>query len=158
PLSMLFVLLLFTLLQALVGMLIDPEDVRVLAPHPVPDRTLFAVRLAQMFAHLALLSVGFTVTSTLLAVVRQPVLATLFVYPVLALSTTLVALGAVALFFTVLLRVGGPTHFQRLALWMQVASATLFMVATQAGPRLLPREVAKSAWASTSAWKLLWPP
>ena len=48
--SALYFVLAMILLQSLAGMLMDPVDVRVLARHPVPDRTLFAVRLVQVFA------------------------------------------------------------------------------------------------------------
>jgi hypothetical protein len=154
-------LLLFYLLQALVGLLVDPSDVRVLIPHPVPDRTLFAVRLMQVFAYLALLAVGFTAGSVFLAVFGQPVLPTLLVFPLLSLLTTLTALGAVSLFFAALLRIVGPASFQRVSLWTQVISAVLFMAVTQGGGRLLPEAAVKELWAWGQAhpsWKLLWPP
>lgn len=131
---------------------------RVLAPHPVPDRTLFAVRMAQVFAYLLLLTSGFTAGNVLLAVFGQPVLPVLLVFPLLAVLTTVVALGGVALFLAALLRLAGPALFQRVSLWTQVASAALLMLGMQLGPRLVPEETAKRVWESESAWKLLWPP
>ncbi len=157
-LSILLLLHVFFLLQALVGMLIDPDDVRVLAPHPVTDRTLFAVRLAHVFAFLLVISAGFVAGNVALAVFRQPVLPTLLVYPLLAGLTTLVALGGVALFFTLLLRLVGPTHFQRIALWAQIGSAVLLVVGMQVLARVLPEELLQRAWEARTAWKLAWPP
>ena len=155
--SALFFLLLFYLVQALAGMLVDPTDVRVLAPHPVPDRTLFAVRLVQVFAYLFVLAASFTLGNVMLAVFRQPVLATLFVFPLLSLACTLTALGGVTLFLAVLLRVVGPAHFQRVSLWAQIGSAVVLMGGLQVAPRLVPEHL----WQRLGENEFLracWPP
>jgi len=155
--SALFFLLLFILVQALAGMLVDPSDVRVLAPHPVPDRTLFAVRLAQVFAYLFVIAVSFTAGNVMLAVFRQPVLPTLLVFPLLSLACALTALGGVALLLAVLLRVAGPSYFQRITLWAQIGTAVVLMGAFQVAPRLVPPHVWESLAANETV-RALWPP
>jgi len=155
--SALFFLLLFFLVQALAGMLVDPTDVRVLAPHPVPDRTLFAVRLAQVFAYLFVIAMSFTVGDVMLAVFRQPVLPTLLVYPLLSLACALTALGGVALMLALLLRLVGPSYFQRISLWAQIGTAVVLMGGFQIAPRLVPPHVWK-ALAESEVVRALWPP
>jgi len=155
--SALFLLLLFYLVQALAGMLVDPTDVRVLAPHPVPDRTLFAVRLVQVFAYLFVIAASFTLGNVMLAVFREPVVATLLVFPLLSLACALTALGGVAFLTALLLRLVGPAHFQRVSLWVQIASAVVLVGGMQVAPRLVPRHVWKEA-AQNELLRALWPP
>lgn len=151
----LFLLLGFTLLQSLLGILVDPTDVRVLAAHPVPDRTFFAARLVQLFANTFVLAAAFTLGNMLLACIHKPLLPVLILCPMLALSCTLTALGAVALLVAVLLRVAGPERFQRVVLWVQITCAA----GLAGGIQILPRALGPGLWralvTSTSDWKLL---
>ena len=155
--SALLGLLAFYLTQSLAGMLVDPEDVRTLAPHPVPDRTLFAVRLVQVFAYLALLATSFTAGNLMVAVFLQPPAVTLLAFPLLSLASTLTALGLVALAFSVLLRIAGPVHFQRITLWAQIGGAVLVTAGLQAAPQILPREMVKTLVAHPVT-SFVWPP
>lgn len=153
--AVLFFLLGFTLLQSLLGILVDPTDVRVLSAHPVPDRTFFAARLAQLFAHTFALAAAFTAGNLLLAFLGKPFLPVLLLGPVLALACTLTALGAVALLVAFLLRVAGPERFQRVVLWVQITCAA----GLAGGIQILPRAVGPVLWkslaSSSSDWKLL---
>jgi hypothetical protein len=146
------------LLQSLASMLMDPTDVRVLARHPVPDRTLFAVRLVQVFAYLSIQSLGFLGGNLMLAWIKNPAVPVLTVYPLLALAATLTVLGAVTLLVTGLLRLVGPGQFQRVVLWMQVVVGGAVAASVQIAPRLIGRERLQELWESDSAWKVLWPP
>lgn len=157
-LSALLFILVLVLLQSLAGMLMDPVDVRVLARHPVPDRTLFAVRLVQVFAYLVLQSAGFLAGNLMVAWIKNPVVPVLLLYPLLVLVATLTALGGVALIVAGLLRLVGPGHFQRVVLWMQVLVGGGVAVAIQILPRLIGLERLRAIWEADSAWKLLWPP
>lgn len=156
--SALYFVLAMILLQSLAGMLMDPVDVRVLARHPVPDRTLFAVRLVQVFAYLSIQSAGFLAGNLMLAWTKNPIVPVLVVYPLLALAATLTVLGAVALLVTGLLRMVGPGQFQRVVLWMQVTVGGAVAASVQIVPRLIGQERMKVLWESDSAWKVLWPP
>lgn len=156
--SALFLLLLFALLQSLVAMLMDPTDVRVLGRHPVQDRTLFAVRLAQLFAYLFVLGASFLAGNVLLAVWRLPVAGVLLVYPLLTLLGVCTALGMVALVVAAVLKLAGPERFQRVSLWIQVGAAAALAGGLQVLPRMLPRDFWRQLWESPSAWKTLWPP
>ncbi|MEQ1893980.1 MAG: hypothetical protein ABL998_15675 [Planctomycetota bacterium] len=157
-LSALLFILVLILLQSLAGMLMDPVDVRVLARHPVPDRTLFAVRLVQVFAYLALQSAGFLAGNLMVAWIKNPVVPVLLVYPLLVLATTLTALGGIALLVAGLLRLVGPGHFQRVVLWMQVFVGGAAAASAQILPRLIGMERLRAMWETDSPWKFLWPP
>lgn len=157
-LSALLFILVLILLQSLAGMLMDPVDVRVLARHPVPDRTLFAVRLVQVFAYLAVQSAGFLAGNLMVAWIKNPVVPVLLVYPLLVLATTLTALGGIALLVAGLLRLVGPGHFQRVVLWMQVFVGGAAAASAQILPRLIGMERLRAMWETGSPWKFLWPP
>lgn len=157
-LSTLLFILVLILLQSLAGMLMDPVDVRVLARHPVPDRTLFAVRLVQVFAYLALQSAGFLAGNLMVAWIKNPITPVILLYPLLVLATTLTALGGIALLVAGLLRLVGPGHFQRVVLWMQVLVGGAAAASAQIVPRLIGMERLRGIWEADSPWKFLWPP
>lgn len=155
--SVLVVLLALMLFQFLAGILVDPTDIGVVAPHPVADRTLFAVRLAEVFAYLLVFTASFTAGNVLLAVFSKPPLAVLFVYPLLSLLCAATTLGAVALLFALCLRIVGPTHFQRVTLWVQILGGMLLFAGSQA-PRFARREQ-WGLWFDEFGWlRFLWPP
>src|SRR5262245_12377298 len=125
--SVLVALLATMLLQILAGILVDPTDIGVVAPHPVNDRTVFGVRLAEVASFVALIGLGFTGGNVFLAVFGKPPLAVLCLFPLFSLLCAATTLGAVALLFALALRIVGPTHFQRVTLWAQIlAGIVLF--------------------------------
>src|SRR5687768_3070154 len=81
--SVLGLLLAMLLFQHLAGVLVDPTDIGVVAPHPVSDRTVFAVRMSEVFAYLMIFVASFTAGNVMLAVFAKPPLAVLFVFPLL---------------------------------------------------------------------------
>src|SRR5262245_4827527 len=111
------------LLAQFASLLVDPSDIGVVSPHPVPDRTLFAARLAHVAAYVTLLATPFALGSMLLAVFGKPVLQVLLVFPLISLCSTLLTVGIVALLFALSLRIFGPARFQRVTLWIQIAGA-----------------------------------
>lgn len=129
----------FALLSQLASILVDPTDIGLIGPHPVTDRTLFAVRLAQLFAHVGVIAGGYAAGNVLVAVWGQPPRAVLLVYPLLAALTATLALGLVALLFAALLRLAGPAHFQRVSFWVQVLGGVVVFGGIQLGARLLFR-------------------
>lgn len=155
--SALMLILSFFLFQHFAGILVDPTDIGVVAPHPVEDRTLFAARLAEVAAYLALFVLSFTAGNVLLGVFAQPPLAVLLAYPVLSFLCGATTIGLVALLFALCLRIVGPTHFQRVTLWAQILGGVLIFVAFQL-PRLVhPQQL--ELWAEEFRdLRCLWPP
>jgi hypothetical protein len=150
-------LLALMLFQYAAGILVDPSDIAVVAPHPVGDRTVFAVRLAEVAAYLALFTLAFTGGNVLLAVFGQPPLAVLLFYPVLSVVCAASTLGLVALLFALVLCVVGPAHFQRVTLWVQILGGVALFGALQA-PRFVHPEQ-WGLWADELArWRAFWPP
>ena len=156
-LSVLMFLLAMLLFQVVAGILVDPTDIGVVAAHPIRDRTVFAVRLAEAGLHVLVISAAFAAGNVMIAVFGQPPLAVLLVFPVLTLLAGATTLGLVALMFAVILRIVGPTHFQRVTLWAQIVGGALFLASGQ-----LPRLVPRGQWG---LWKdqlqelrFLWPP
>lgn len=138
-LALLMFLLAVLLLQVLVAILVDPTDIGVVAPHPITDRTVFAVRLAEVGAYVLVVVAAFVAGAVLLPLFALPPLAVLAVYPLLAMLAGVVTLGLVTLLFALCLRAVGPTHFQRVSLWLQIgAGAGMFVVLY--GSRIVPRE------------------
>jgi hypothetical protein len=149
-LALLMLMLAVLLLQVLVGILVDPTDIGVVAPHPVTDRTVFAVRLAEVAAYVLVVVATFVAGAVLLPLFALPPLVVLALYPLLALLAGVVTLGLVTLLFALCLRVVGPTHFQRVSLWLQVgAGAGLFVVLY--GSRIVPREQ-WALWIEEHGW------
>jgi hypothetical protein len=156
--SALLFLLWIGLVSQFAAVLVDPADVGTLASHPVEDRTLFAARLAHVFALQMIFTVSFTLANMFLALFGKPVLAVLFVFPVLSLLCSLVALGGVALPMAALLRLVGPAHFQRLTLWVQIAAAAFAFGGFQLVMSLVPEELLEHLWQE-ERWLLgFWPP
>lgn len=155
--SALALLLTLMLFMFLAGILVDPTDIGVVAPHPVPDRTLFAARLAEVFAYLLVFTASFTAGNVLLAVFAMPPLVVLFVYPLLSLLCALTTLGAVALLFALCLRIVGPAHFQRVTLWVQILGGALLFLGLQA-PRFVHREQWGLWLDQLGEQRFLWPP
>lgn len=153
----LMLILCFFLFQHFASILVDPTDIGVVAPYPVEDRTLFAVRLAEVAAYLALFLVSYTAGNVLLAVFKKPLLAVVLVYPLLSLLCGATTLGLVALLFAACLRIAGPTHFQRITLWVQILGGTLFFLAFQL-PRLVDPEQLELWAEELRPYRLLWPP
>jgi len=150
-------LLLMLLFQYLAAILVDPTDIHVVAAHPVDDRTLFAVRLAEMFGYLLAFVASFTLGNVVLAAFVQPLLGVLLVYPVLSVLCGLTALGSVALLFALCLRLVGAAYFQRVTLWVQILGGTLLFGGLQLS-RVLRREQ-WGLWADEHRELLvLWPP
>ncbi len=156
-LSALAFLLTLMLFQYVAGILVDPTDIGVVAPHPVSDRTVFAVRLTEVGAYLAVFTLAFTSGSMMLAVFGQPPLAVLFVYPLLACLCAAGTLGVVTLLFALALRVAGPAHFQRVTLWLQILGGIVLFGAFQA-PRFVHREQWGLWVEQYSHLRWLWPP
>jgi hypothetical protein len=115
------------------------------------------VRLAQVFAYLAMLSAAFGAGNLLLALVGQPPLATLLVFPLVSLASTLTALGAVALAFSLILRLVGPAHFQRVSLWAQIGGAVMFMGGFQVGTHVIPEQALDRIFEHPLT-EFAWPP
>src|SRR5262245_38348505 len=155
--TVLMALLSLILFQILGGILVDPTDIGVVAPHPVEDSTVFAVRLAEVAAFVGLFVAGFTGGNLLLGVFGKPPLAVLFVFPLLSVLAATTTLGAVALVFALVLRIVGPRHFQRATLWAQIGSGLVLVLAGQ-----LPRRAhraQRTLWGDQLArLKMLWPP
>ena len=115
------------------------------------------MRLAEAGLHVLVISAAFAAGNVMIAVFGQPPLAVLLVFPVLTLLAGATTLGLVALMFAVILRIVGPTHFQRVTLWAQIVGGALFLASGQ-----LPRLVPRGQWG---LWKdqlqelrFLWPP
>jgi hypothetical protein len=138
-LSLSMLILAVLLFQVLAGILVDPTDIGVVAPHPIPDRTVFAVRLAEVSVYVLAYVASFTAGNLFLALFALPPLAVLFVYPILSLLAGVVTLGLVTALFAACLRLVGPTHFQRVTLWLQIVGGVSIFVGFQA-TRLVPRE------------------
>jgi hypothetical protein len=155
--SALMLLLVFLLFQHFAAILVDPTDIGVVAPHPVQDRTLFAVRLAEIAALLLVFVVTFTAGNVLLALFGKPPLAVLLVYPVLSLLCGALTLGLVALLFALCLRIVGPTHFQRVTLWAQILGGVLIFLGFQA-PRMMHAEQWELLAEDLRELRFLWPP
>ncbi len=155
--SALMLLLTLLLFQHLAAILVDPTDIGVVAPHPVEDRTLFAVRVAEVAAFLLIFVLSFTAGNVLLAVFAKPPLAVLFVYPVLSLLCGATTLGLVALLFALCLRIVGPTHFQRVTLWVQILGGMLIFLGVQV-PRLVHVEQFELWLDELQGLRFLWPP
>ena len=155
--SALLLLLAMLLFQQFAGILVDPTDIGVVAPHPVEDRTLFAVRLTEVGGLIAIFAVSFTAGSVFLAVFALKPLAVLLVYPVLSFLCAATTLGLVAFSFAACLRLVGPTHFQRVTLWGQILGGVLVFLGFQ-----LPRLVHREQWGlwldRLQGLRFLWPP
>ncbi len=155
--SLLMLLLALLLFQVLAGILVDPTDIGVVAAHPIRDRTVFAVRLAEVGLYVLVFVASFSAGSMMLAVFGQPPLAVLFVYPLLSLLAGATTLGLVALLFALCLRIVGPTHFQRVTLWAQILGGVAIFAALQL-PRFFHDEQVRS-WMDEIRWlRLAWPP
>jgi hypothetical protein len=155
--AMAMLMLAVLLFQVLTPILIDPSDIQVVAARPVRDRTVFAVRLAEVSAYVLVFASVFASGGMVLALFAQPPFAVLLVYPLLALSAAVVALGGVTALFAACLRVAGPTHFQRVALWLQILGGVGIFVAFHAA-NWVPREQ-WALWASRyEALRYLFPP
>lgn len=155
--SLLMVLLALLLFQVLAGILVDPTDIGVVAAHPIRDRTVFAVRLAEVALYVLVVVASFSAGSMMLAVFRQPPLAVLFVYPLLSLLAGATTLGLVALLFALCLRIVGPTHFQRVTLWAQILGGVVIFAGLQL-PRFF-RDEQIELWVEDIRWlRLAWPP
>jgi hypothetical protein len=152
--SVLVVLVGTLIFQFLANVLVDPTDIGVVAPHPVADRTLLAVRLAEIFAYLLVFVASFTAGNVVVAVFGKPPLAVLLVYPLLSLLCGFTTLGLVALLFGACLRIAGPVHFQRVTLWVQVLGGALLFSGLQLF-RLLELE---PLLERLHRWRYLWPP
>jgi len=155
--SMLLALLSLVLFGQLAGLLIDPTDIGVVAAHPVADRTLFAVRLAQVLAYVLAIVFSFTLGNLVPGAFKLPLGPLLTVYPFLALLCGLTTLGATSLLFATCLRLVGPGQFQRVSLWVQVVAGGLFFGGFQLMQVLRP-SLTEGWLESDSTWLLLWPP
>lgn len=141
-----------------VSILVDATDIEVISPHPVPDATLFATRLAHLFVYVGVLSSVYVAAAMLLAVFRQPPLAVLCVYPLACMLAALLVVGATALLFTVILRVFGAAMYQRLALWLQIGVTSFMLAGGQIVPRLRFMEGHVEALASDPRVHAVLPP
>ncbi len=157
-LGSLLILVGWVLLTQLASILVDPADIGVVAPHPVPDRTLFSVRLAQLFAYVAVIAGSHGGGNVLLAVWRQPPLPVLLCYPVLVLLAATLALGAVALLFALLLHLAGPARFQRVSFWVQILGGVALFVAVQVGMRSPLRDGLADLGGEPPPWLAFLPP
>lgn len=155
--SALMLLVAVLLFQHFAGILVDPTDIGVVAPHPVQDRTLFAVRLAEVAGLLGVFGASFTIGSAFLALFAKPPLGVLFVFPVLSALCVSTAVGLVAFLFAVCLRLVGPTHFQRVTLWAQILGGVLIFLAFQV-PRLVHEEQWRLWLDQLRELRFLWPP
>jgi len=108
-------------------LLLDPTDIGVLQSRPVSDRTLFAARLAHVGVYLLLGGASLSFFPMFLGCLGYPPLAVLPVVPLTIGLSALLALGLVALFHGLTLRLVGPTRFQRVSLWMQILLATFLL-------------------------------
>jgi hypothetical protein len=138
--------------------LVDPTDIAALAPHPVTDRTLFASRLVQLLLLAAFPALAFTGGSLLLAVWRQPPLQTLLAFPIVVALGTITTTGLVALLFALALRLAGPARYQRVALWIQIATAACLAGGFQVFAQLVPKQDFLAAVEARSDWMLVLPP
>ncbi len=112
------------LLLQLGNILVDTTDVHVVGPLPVADRTLYAARIVHAFAYVSLLAGCVAFWPMLLGAIGVSpwVLA---LYPVCAVFSTMLVVAAVALFYAAVLRVFGPSRFQSVVTWLQVAVSAL---------------------------------
>lgn len=113
------------------SMLLDPTDVGVLQSRPVSDRTLFAARLAHVGVYLLLGCASLSFFPMFLGCLAYPFWAVLPLVPLTIGLSALLALGLVALFHGVVLRLAGPARFQRVSLWLQILMATFLMGGVQ---------------------------
>lgn len=123
--GLLLAMLVFFLMVHYVSLLVDPLDIDVFAPHPVPDRTLFAARLAHVTIYVGAMGLSYTVPLLLLGPIAYPHWITVPLVPLACLATSATAVGATGLTMAVMLRVLGPRRFQRATLWLQIGFASL---------------------------------
>ncbi|MBM3984702.1 MAG: hypothetical protein FJ296_03270, partial [Planctomycetes bacterium] len=112
-------------------LLLDPTDIGVLHSRPVSGRTLFAARLLHVATYLLCGSVALCFFPAVLGCLAFPPLAVLVAVPLAVTGSALLALGLVALAYATLLRLVGPTRFQRATLWVQIAAGTFLMGGVQ---------------------------
>ncbi|HTF88829.1 MAG TPA: hypothetical protein VK843_10505 [Planctomycetota bacterium] len=155
--SVLALMLALLLFQHLAGVLVDPTDIGVVAPHPVSDRTVFAVRLSEVFAYLLIFVASFTAGNLMIAVFAKPLLPVLFIYPLLSLLCGVTTLGAVTLLFALCLRIVGPAYFQRVTLWVQILGGALIFGGMQLR-NFLPRVTWAPLLEKYAELRYLWPP
>lgn len=115
------------------NLLLDPTDVGVIGPRPVPDATLFATRLAHVLLYMLPLAAALTLGPWLFGMFVYPWWAVAFVYPLATLLNTVMVVSGVGLAYATVLRVVGPARFQRVSLALQV----LVMAAMMGGPQIL---------------------
>lgn len=124
---------LFMLATQYSAMLVDTTDVDVLQSRPIPDRTLFAARLAHVAVYLVSILSTCLFWPLALGWLGYPYWSLVVTVPIVVAQSATTALGIVAIVFALALRIGGPANFQRLALWAQIGLTALMMGGMQVG-------------------------
>jgi ABC-2 type transport system permease protein len=114
------------------AILVDTTDVDVLQSRPIPDRTLFAARLAHITVYLVAILSMCLFWPIVLGWLGYPFWSLVIAVPIVVVQSATTALGIVAVVFALALRIGGPARFQRLALWSQIGITALLMGGAQA--------------------------
>ncbi len=152
----------FLLMLVLLGMydtlLVDGTDIATIAALPVSDRTLFAARLAHLSFYVVLMSGLICFWPMLLGPFRYAWWAVLVCVPLTAALTASFCVGSVALFYAAILRLLGPSRFQRASLYGQVLAMVLLICGPQVLPRLLSFQPLLDAIKAEPRWTLLLPP
>jgi hypothetical protein len=148
----------FVIVTTYVAMLVDTTDIAVLAPRPVPDRTLFAARLAHAAVYTTLVATACAFWPIALGWISYPTWSVLIGVPIVVVLSATTSLGFVALLFAAALRVFGATQFQRVAFCAQIGAAVSLMGGMQMALPLIQGK-ASLAWIQGDSWsRILLPP
>lgn len=115
------------LLLQLGTLLVDPTDIGVLGPRPVPGRALFAARIWHVAVYLIVLGGCLCFFPATLGCVAYRSAWPLVLAPLCTALTLAQVLGAVALLYAILMHLVGPAYFQRITFWLQIGG-TAFLV------------------------------
>lgn len=132
-------------------LLVDTTDVDVLQSRPVPDRTLFAARLAHVAVYLVSILSMCLFWPITLGWLGYPFWSLVVSIPIVVASSAATGLGIVAILFALALRIGGPARFQRLALWSQIALTAILMGGAQAASAIVGGKTFV-AWLRGDSW------
>lgn len=139
-------------------MIVDATDIAVVAPRPVPDRTVFAARIAHVTVYSTALALCCMFWPLALGWLGYPTPWLLVAVPLVVALSAATSIGLVALLFAVTLRISGAAGFQRAAFLAQIAGAVLLMGGMQVVMPLIARP-AVVEWIRGQSWtRALLPP
>ncbi len=139
------------------NLLLDGTDLHVIGPLPVPERTLYAARIAHTLLYASALAACIHAFPLLAAGLRFGPRAWLALPPAAALATVF-AVAAVALVHALLLRLFGPERHRRATLWAQIVLGVCVMVGGQIWHRVIDFEALFQRLGALPRLVLAFPP